>query len=172
VELTVDELHNQSLWQKACLAQISFMPSTMKQQDWTSLVNRMLAQATYQEVARELTTTGQFEDLLRSYCNGSAQAYTPAELETGKPWHDGGRVKFKIEGLITFLKNRNHPWANNRAKVHEEIKRLNDGGEFYARQRYKMADGGWGGVRVWSVPEFKEDDVDLPIEHIDNDVPF
>jgi hypothetical protein len=154
------------------LAQINFMPSTMKAQDWTSLVNRMLSQATYQEVARELTTTGQFEELLKSYCNGSAQAYTPAELETGKPWRDEGRVKFKIDGLITFLKNRNHPWSENRAKVGEEIKRINGDEEFYFRQRYKTSDGGWGTVRVWSVPEIKDEDIDLPIKEISNDIPF
>jgi hypothetical protein len=132
----------------------------------------LLSQATYQEVARELTTTGQFEELLKSYCNGSAQAYTPAELETGKPWRDQGRVKFKIDGLINFLKNRNHPWAENRAKVGEEIKRINGDEEYYFRQNYKTADGGWGTVRVWSVPEIKDDDIDLPVKEIDTDVPF
>jgi hypothetical protein len=163
---------NQSLWQKACLAQISFMPSTMKAQDWTSLVNRMLSRATYQEVPRELTMTGQFEELLKGYCNGSAQAYDAAELETGKPWHDGGQVKFKIEGLVNYMRNRSHPWADSRAKLQEEIKRLNNGTDFHGRQRYKTADGKWGVTRVWWVPEFEEDDIDLPIEEINNDIPF
>lgn len=172
VELSVDQLHNQSLWQKACLAQISFMPSTMKAQDWTSLVNRMLSRATYQEVPRELTMTGQFEELLKGYCNGSAQAYDAAELETGKPWHDGGQVKFKIEGLVNYMRNRSHPWADSRAKLQEEIKRLNNGTDFHGRQRYKTADGKWGVTRVWWVPEFEEDDIDLPIEEINNDIPF
>jgi hypothetical protein len=172
VELTVDQLHNQSLWQKACLAQISFMPATMKQQDWTSSVNKLLSQATYQEVPRELTITGQFEDLLKSYCNGSAQAYDAAELETGKPWHDDHKVKFKMDGLANFLRNRNHPWSDNRAKIQEEIKRLNSNEACSGRERYKNAKGQWAGVRVWWVPEFEEDDIDLGVEEIDNNVPF
>ena len=172
VELTVDQLHNQSLWQKACLAQISFLPSLMKQQDWTSTVNKLLKEATYQEVPRELTTTGQFEDLLKSYCNGSAQAYDAAELETGKPWHDDNRVKFKMDGLANFLRNRNHPWADNRAKIQEEIRRLNGDDDCSGRQRYKTSDGKGGQVRVWWVPEFKDDSIDLPVEEIDNHVPF
>ena len=172
VELNVDQLHNQSLWQKSCLAQIDFMPSTMKAQDWTGMVNRMLSQATFQEVPRELTLTGQFEELLKSYCNGSAQAYDAAELETGKPWHDDGKVKFKIEGLVNFLKNRSHPWAENRAKIQEEIKRINSGEEFNGRQRFKSGEGKWGTVRVWWVPVFAEDDIELSIEEINNDIPF
>ena len=172
VELTVDELHNQSLWQKACLMQINFVPATMKSQDWTSMLNGMLKQATYIEVERELTLTGRFEDLTRAYCNGSAQAYDPAELETGKPYHDEGRVKFKIEGLVNFLKNRNHPWSDNRAKLQEEIKRLNAHDAFHGVQRYKMADGKWGSIRVWWVPEFAEEDIDLPVQEINNDIPF
>lgn len=172
VELTVDELHNQSLWQKACLTQINFMPSTMKAHDWTSLVNKMLKQATFIEVSKELTLEGRFEDLLKSFCNGSAQAYDPAEMETGKPYHDSGRVKFKIDGLVTFLKNRAHPWAENRAKIQEEIKRLNNADEFSGRQRYKKSDGSWGTLRVWWVPEFGEEDIDLPITEISNEIPF
>jgi hypothetical protein len=172
VELTVDELHNQSLWQKACLTQINFMPSTMKSPDWISLVNKMLKQATFIEVSKELTLEGRFEDLLKSFCNGSAQAYDPAEMETGKPYHDSGRVKFKIDGLVTFLKNRAHPWAENRAKIQEEIKRLNNADEFSGRQRYKKSDGSWGTLRVWWVPEFGEEDIDLPITEITNEVPF
>ena len=172
VELGVDQLHNQSLWQKACLAQIDFMPSAMKAHDWTGLVNRMLAEATYQEVPRELTLVGQFEELLKSYCHGSAQAYDASELETGKPWQDGGKVKFKIDGLVTFLKNRSHPWAENRAKIQEEIKRMNPGTDFSGRERFKTADGKWSGVRVWWVPVFKEDEIELPIEEIKNEIPF
>lgn len=172
VELTVDELHNQSLWQKACLTQINFMPSTMKPHDWTKLVNKMLKQATFIEVSKELTLEGRFEDLLKSFCNGSAQAYDPAEMETGKPYHDAGRVKFKIDGLVTFLKNRAHPWAENRAKIQEEIKRLNNADEFSGRQRYKKSDGSWGTIRVWWVPEFEEEDIDLSITEISNEIPF
>jgi len=144
----------------------------MKAQDWTSVVNRMLTQATYQEVPRELTMAGQFEDLLKGYCNGSAQAYDAAELETGKPWHDEGRVKFKIDGLVGYLKNRAHPWADSRAKIQEEIKRLNTGADFSGRQHYKTADGRWVACRVWWVPEFEEENIDLPIEEINNDIPF
>ena len=136
------------------------------------MLNGMLKQATYIEVDRELTLTGRFEELLKAYCNGSAQAYEPEELLTGKPYHDAGRVKFKIEGLVTFLKNRNHPWADNRAKLQEEIKRLNGHDGFNGTQRYKKPDGTWGCVRVWWVPEMKEEEIELPVKEISNDIPF
>jgi len=172
VELTLDELHNQGLWQKACLAQVNFRPSTMKDRDWTNLINGLLKQATFIEVPKELTLEGRFEDLLKSYCNGSAQAYDPAELETGKPFHDSGKVKFKMDGLVAFLKLRQHPWSDNRAKIQEEIKRLNNMSEYSGLQRYKKSGGDWGTMRVWWVPEFEEDDITLPVEEINNEIPF
>ena len=81
-------------------------------------------------------------------------------------------MKFKIDGLVTFLKNRAHPWAENRAKIQEEIKRLNNADEFSGRQRYKKSDGSWGTIRVWWVPEFEEEDIDLSITEISNEIPF
>ena len=70
------------------------------------------------------------------------------------------------------MRNRSHPWADSRAKLQEEIKRLNNGKDFHGTQRYKTADGKWVSVRVWWVPEFEEIDIDLPIEEINNDIPF
>lgn len=175
VELTVDSLHSQQLWQKACLAQISFMPSTMKAPDWTALVNGLLKQAVYQEVPRELTLQGSFEDLLKQFCTGSAQAYEAAELETGKPWKDDGKYKFKLDGLINFLKLRQFT-EYPKAKIQEEIKRLNNGHEFSGMQRYKKSGGKkWYSVRVWWVPVTElegDEETLLHVQPVDDAVPF
>lgn len=172
VELTVDQLHNQSLWQKACMSQIFFMPSTMKASDWTNLVNGLLKDATFVPVPRELTLTGQFEDHLKSYCTSGSQAYDPSEIESGKPWLNDGLYHFKIEALVNFLRNRNHPWYDNRAKIQEEVKRLNEGRDADKILRFKTVEGKWASVRVWYVPQFEEHEVELPVKEIVDDVPF
>jgi hypothetical protein len=35
-----------------------------------------------------------------------------------------------------------------------------------------LADGKWKSIRVWWVPEMKEEDIDLPVKEINNDIPF
>lgn len=171
VELNIDSLHNQSLFQKACLGQISFMPEALKARDWTSLVNGLLKEATYSEAPPELTRSGRFRELLRMYCNGMAQAHEPEELETGKPWTSDGKTKFKFEGLMTFLKN-NQFTDFERPKILKELEDLNGGGEFSGHQNIRRRDGGRSTIRVYWVPEFVEDDVDLNATPLEDDVPF
>lgn len=174
VELTVDGLQSQQLFQKACMSQIYFMPATIKPAEWTAIVNQLFREATYVEVPKELTIRGQFEDLLKLFCTGSAQAREAAELLTNKPWLDKGQYKFKLDGLMQFMKNRQFNEYTHRAKVQEELKRLNDGSDCSGTQRYKDASGDWKSVRVWWVPEeaVKSDDVEFSVTKLEDEVPF
>jgi len=171
LELASEHLHNQSAWQKACIEQLSFSPSTMKAHKWTNMINTLLNEAAVIEVSEEMTKTGQFKELVRMYCNGSAQAHSPEELDTGKPWHDGGKVKFKFDGLVNFLRNRQFT-DFTRGKIQEELKKLNGGEDCHGQERYKNSDGKWCTTRIWWVPEFVEEEVELPIEEIETHVPF
>ena len=68
LEITMDHLQNQHLFQKACMEQLMFMPSKIKETDWVTKVNEMLKHAVQLEVPRELTVDGQFYDLLETFC--------------------------------------------------------------------------------------------------------
>jgi hypothetical protein len=174
VELTVDALQNQTQFHRACIAQINFYPLSMKAPEWTSLINGLLREAIYVEVPKELTIRGQFEEVLRQYCTGSAQAREAAELLTNKPWLDRGRYKFRMDGLIQFMKNRQFTEYSHRAKIQDELKRLNGGAECNGPQKYKNSHGEWKNVRVWWVPEeaVKADDIDLEVTKLEDDIPF
>ena len=67
LELSTEQLQMPLQFQRACMEQIDFMPPTMKPADWQQLVNNLMSTATAIEVPKELTTTGQFEELLKSF---------------------------------------------------------------------------------------------------------
>lgn len=171
VELDSDSLVNQTKWQKKVTEQIHFMPSTIKQQDWTTLVNGMLKQAVFIEVPRELTLEGKFEDLLKQFCTGSVQAMEPGEVYNGKPWFNDGRIHFKMDALEAFLRSRQFSDYGT-AKIQQELKRINGVEESSKTINYYKADGKRSSVRVWWVKEYEEDQADYTIETLQNDIPF
>ena len=67
LELSTEQLQMPLQFQRACMEQIDFMPPTMKPADWQQLVNNLMSTATAIEVPKELTTTGQFEELLEIF---------------------------------------------------------------------------------------------------------
>ena len=82
-------------------------------------------------------------------------------MELNKPWTENGKTYFKIKGLQEFLYNRSFTGLK-RPQIQERLKDLNDGEECHNVYRYKDESGKWHSTRVWSVPEFKDEEVVLP----------
>tara|TARA_R110002073_G_scaffold95428_1_gene221425 strand:- start:1167 stop:2702 length:1536 start_codon:yes stop_codon:yes gene_type:complete len=171
VELSTDQLVNQNLWAKACVEQISYFPSLMKPNKWNSTINQMLQQGTYLEVTEEFTYHGQFKDHLRNYCTSRVRAISPDELQMGKPWTEGGVTKFTIDGLMEYLNRQD--WKHwTKAQVQEGIKALNTDSNGVGHQNI-MRGGKRTSIRVWFVPSFEQDELELPTKENDNDeIPF
>ena len=128
LQLTTEQLQNQMLWQRACMEQIDLMPPIMKPQKWQATINSLMNNSTKLAVPEELTLSGQFRDHIKNFCTSRIRAMAPEELEMGKPWTEDGVTKFKIEGLMDYLKNRD--WRHwSKAQVQEGIKDLNGSGE-------------------------------------------
>ena len=144
----------------------------MKPGDWQQLVNNMMSTATSIEVPKELTTTGQFEELLEIYCTSRIRARAPEELRLGKPWTENDLTFFTMKGLQEFLRSRNFVQLN-RPQIQERLKIFNNGGD--CNTYYKLKDdktGRWQNLRVWFVPEFDENEVHIPKKETENDIPF
>ncbi len=171
VQLSTEQLQNQTLWQRACMEQINIMPPTVKAQTWQATVSNLMLGATYLEVPEELTMVGQFKEHLRAYCTSRIKAMVPEELEMGKPWTEDGLTRFTISGLMLYLHNR-HFTFYNRAQVQEALKSLNNGAEAHGHQNINREDGKRSTLRVWWVPAFEEEDVDLNITEVSDDIPF
>jgi hypothetical protein len=168
LQLTTEQLQNQMLWQRACMEQIDLMPPIMKPQKWQATVNSLMNNSTKLAVPEELTLSGQFRDHIKNFCTSRIRAMAPEELEMGKPWTEDGVTKFKIEGLMDYLKNRD--WRHwSKAQVQEGIKDLNGAGECHGHQNI-MKQGKRTTIRVWHVPAF---DYEEPKKENDNDeIPF
>ena len=168
IQLSTEQLQNQTLWQRACMEQCNFMPPTTKANKWQQMVNNLMSQATYIDVPEEETYAGQFKSHLISYCTSHIRAMAPEEIEMGKPWTDAGVTKFKIEGLLEYLHHRRFT-ALGRAQIIQIIRDM--GGDSVSQNIVKRG-GKRTKVRCWWVPAFDEDEVELPVQEIDNDIPF
>jgi hypothetical protein len=162
LELTTKQLQIPLQFQEACMEQINFMPPTLKPSEWQQIVNNLLRGATQIEVPEELTVTGQFKELLQSYCTSRIRAMSPEELDLGKPWTDNSKTYFKIKGLQDYLNTRGFVKLT-RPQIQERLKQLNDNKDCHGFYKYKEEkSGNWKNVRVWWVTEFKEQEVVLP----------
>ena len=76
VQLSTEQLQNQTLFQRACMEQILEMPPTMRPNKWNAKVSQLLKDSTKLEVPEELKISGQFAELLRIYCTNRCELCT------------------------------------------------------------------------------------------------
>lgn len=171
IQLTTEHLQNQHMWQRAVIEQATLYPPSIKQQDWQAMMSNLLNEATRLDAPEELTVRGEFKELLRQFCTSRIRAMEPGELAMGKPWTEDGQTMFTMWGLQEFLRQKNFT-QYNRAEIQEQLKRLNNNQECHGKKNIYKPDGSRTTVRVWWIPEFEEDEIELDVKEIDNDIPF
>ena len=148
------------------------MPPIMKSADWQAYINSLLQDATILEVPKELTLRGQFEELLETYCTSRIRARSPQEMMLGKPWSENDMTMFTLKGLMDFLSNRGFKELK-RPQIQQRLKDLNGGHECNSFYKFKDEDTGkWKNIRVWHVPQFDNNEIELPKKETLDDVPF
>tara|TARA_R100000482_G_scaffold69041_1_gene25940 strand:- start:429 stop:1457 length:1029 start_codon:yes stop_codon:yes gene_type:complete len=170
LELSTKQLQMQVDFQRACMEQMYKMPARLKESDWREMVDTLLNTATRISVPEELTTKGQFQELLEMFCTARLQARSPEELMTGKPWTEDNYTHFKLSSLQEFLKRHNFT-TYTRGQITERLKEMNSGGEADKQYRFKDNKNKWQTVRVWFIPEIKKGDVEFPKVTIDDEEP-
>jgi hypothetical protein len=171
LQLTVEQLQNQGLWQRSCMEQLNFMPPQVKPQDWQVAINTLMKNSVTIDVPPELTIKGQFHEMLKTFCTSRIRALSPEEMEMGKPWTEEGVTYFTMAGLEQFLKNRQ--FTHYKAvHIQEQLKTLNDGGECYLKKNIKKDDGSRKQLRVWHVPAFEDEEIELEPKEFSDDIPF
>jgi len=173
LELSTEQLQMPIQFQRACIEQIDFMPPLFKPGDWQVLVNNLLSTATSIEASEELTLTGQFKELVETYCTSRIRAKSPEEMTMGKPWTEDDLTYFTMKGLQEFLKQRGFT-TFNRPQIQQRLKDLNHDSKCHGFKKVKMDDGKWVNLRVWWVPKFETTEVDLYVnkETDDDEIPF
>ena len=170
LELSTKQLQMPMLFQEACMEQLNHMPMIHKRDDWQDEVNKLMEKATTVDVPEELTFRGQFRELLQIYCTSRIRARAPEELVLGKPWTEGDLTYFTMKGIQEFLRQRGFTQFT-RVQIQERLKELGGGNDRY---NLKDDDSGSGSqIRVWFVPEFDNEEIELVTEgKEDDDVPF
>ena len=171
IQLSTEQLQNQTLWQRACMEQKNFMPPIMKPQKWQQTINTLMQNATYLDVPEELTVAGEFKQHMQTYCTSHIRALAPEEMEMGKPWTDAGVTKFTLPGLLEFLHQRRFT-GHTRAQIIQMIRDL--GGDNTVQAIAKRTPKGEvrSTIRCWWIPAFDEGEMTLGKEEFENDIPF
>ena len=171
-ELSLAQMNSPREFQIKCLNDLNMRPPLLKEVEWGRVVNDLLEHATELEVPPELTTKGQFLELLEDFCTSRIRALSPEEIKMGKPWTDDGKTYFSMVGLMEYLKRREFT-ALSRVQVQEKIKKLHpEGGNYTEVLSVKKMDGARTTLRVWVVPAFELVELKPDVEETDGKIPF
>ena len=109
VELDTEALHNQTLFQRACLEKINILPPTLRRNDWEAmlagLLREMVETSAITEASEDTGVTGRFRDLLEEFTTHMQQAMDRDEILMGRPWTDEktGLTWFRLKDLEGHL---------------------------------------------------------------------
>jgi len=155
LELTTEELQNQTKFQRRCMDALNFMPPTQRQNNWRNIIQQMLDSVSVIEVPKDVSVEGQFMELLEAFCTERAQAQNRDEILLGKPWTEEGKTYFRLKDLLDYF-TRQQFRDYGRNNIAARIRELGGGHHFFHIKGK--------GITVWYVPEHasQEEGFDLP----------
>lgn len=154
IEISPEQLSSFTLFNQACLAQLSVYFSPMKQTAWAELIHSALGEMEKIEAPHDLGIEGRFHEVLEDFLTNRQRGERREDLLTGRPYHDLEKAKyfFRILDLerhmdrINFRDEKGHRMS--RPAMHRLIKDLKGGPEeFHIRIGKKQKF-----VRCWFVP--------------------
>tara|TARA_R110000751_G_scaffold248311_3_gene348085 strand:+ start:3373 stop:4884 length:1512 start_codon:yes stop_codon:yes gene_type:complete len=155
LEVSTEDLQNQTRFQRVCMETIDKMPPKMSEKAWQGVIQNLLDNVTIIEVPQDASVEGQFQDLLESFCTDRAQAQTREEILLGKPFTEDNKTYFRLSDLEAYLQRHNFRYFS-RPKI---TARLRDLGAGHSGQNIK---GRF--VNLWGIPSFniQTDPFNLP----------
>tara|TARA_R110002020_G_scaffold419970_1_gene629083 strand:+ start:5286 stop:6431 length:1146 start_codon:yes stop_codon:yes gene_type:complete len=155
LEMSTEDLQNQTRFQRVCMETIDKMPPKMSEKAWQGVIQNLLDNVTIIEVPKDASIEGQFQDLLEAFCTDRAQAQTKEEILLGKPYTEDNKTFFRLSDLEAYLQRHNFRHFS-RPKI---TARLRDLGAGHSGQNIK---GRF--VNLWSIPSFniQTDPFNLP----------
>lgn len=150
LELTTEELQNQTKFQRVCMETLNLMPPKTNERAWQAQIQALMDSGMeIIEVTSDVSTEGQFLELLESFTTDLAQASTREEVLLGKPYSEGGYTYFRIKDFREFLvKHRFTELETNRI-----ASKLRD---MKAKTKFWNLKG--RGTNVWFIKEFEYKD--------------
>ena len=147
IELDTESLQNQQKFQRACMNSLNKMPPKMNDRAWQSIVQNLLDTCSIVEVPEEVSTSGQFKDLLEAFCTDRAQAQVRDEMILGMPWTSEGKTYFRLRDLNDYLYRHNFRHYTQ-AQITARLREMEaESGFFNIKGR---------GCNWWRIPEYKQ----------------
>ena len=162
LELTTEQLQNQTKFQRACMEVLNLMPPKMKEVAWQAQIQSLMDSGMeIIEVSSDISTEGQFLELLESFCTDVAQAGTREEILLGKPFTEEGVTYFRIKDLREYLlKHRFTELETN--KIASKLRDLK------AKTKFWNIKG--RGTNVWFIKAFEYRDETLDGHDFEKDL--
>ena len=163
LELTTDQLFDQSKFRKACMDNLNVLPNPMNTRDWTARIQQLLQGVEIIEMPKEVRKEGRFEQHLDNFINDQGKAMNIEEILIGKAWAEEGKIFFKMSSLEEYLQKKRFTEFTT-TQMGARIKQIG-GGDTRKRVRGKV-------VYMWFVPDQSVDDVNLDLPSMKEELPF
>ena len=155
LEMSTEDLQNQTRVQRVCMEAINKMPPKMSERAWQALIQNLLNSVTIIDVPKDASIEGQFLDLLEVFCTDRAQAQTKEEILLGKPFTEDNQTLFRLSDLEAYLQRHNFRYFS-RPKITARLRDLD------AVHQGVNIKGRF--VNLWGIPSFdsQTDPFNLP----------
>ena len=155
MELTTEDLQNQTKFQKRCMEALNVMPMPLNKVAWTQIINHLLENVTIIVAPADASPVGQLMEMVERFCTGRAQAKVKEEILLGKPFLDPekGRHYFRLSDLMSYLERHRY----REFKVHQITAIIKNHGADHHFFNLKGK-----GINCWSLSSF-----DTPNESFD-----
>jgi hypothetical protein len=157
LELSTEDLQQQSKFQKRCMEALNTMPPIFKPNIWQGMIQALLETTVVIEAPADASSKGLLFNYLERFCTSRAQAREQDELLLGKPWTDAGFHYFRMVDFMSYLdRHRFYDF-----KVNHVSSIVKDYGGEHSFMKFKGK-----GINIWKIPEFEKqtEQFDIP-EH-------
>jgi hypothetical protein len=153
LELDTEGLLQQTIFQRACVEQLNFMPRSVTKPLWEGRINGLLSEMTENEesiieVSADASVPGRFYAHLEEFCTSHQQALEREEILLRRPWTDevAGITLFRLVDLemhltkMGFKSYRPHQLAQRLRDINGQSRQINIKDKT---------------VRVWEIPAYQ-----------------
>lgn len=104
ISLTTEQLQNPIGFQKRCMEVLQEMPPVLKREDWTEVVNELMASVKIIDVPMEMTREGQFMDIFGDFLSmAGGKGSSEEDILRGLAWFDDGSYYFRLRDLNQYM---------------------------------------------------------------------
>lgn len=125
IELSVDDIYDQTRFAKKCIEAINIMPPRLKHEEWRQLVNNLLATRREINAPEEVSRYGKFSELIDDFSRSINPAFDKQDIARDLPWYniETGELWFRLKSLETFLSVQKLKYE--RSELYMKIKAMN-----------------------------------------------